>query len=152
VSLEPAKTPWILMLDADERIAERDLHVLVEATRRDCTGYRIPWRNYGYNPTLVGWKANEGEYEEGNAYPGYVDDPMFRLYRNDSRLRYRGVVHEYIDLNAYPNSKVETLKAVIHHYGRALTPERLAEKGEFYLRLGYDKIQQNPGRWESYLE
>jgi tetratricopeptide (TPR) repeat protein len=152
VGLELAKTPWILMLDADERIAVRDLHLVVEATQRDCTGFELLWRNYGFNPVKADWHVNTGEYEEGNGFPGFTQDTMFRLYRNDPRLRYEGVVHEHVTWKTFPGARVQVIRVVIHHYGRALAQERLAEKGNMYLELGYQKIEQFPDRWEPYYE
>jgi Tfp pilus assembly protein PilF len=77
---------------------------------------------------------------------------MFRLYRNDPRLRYEGVVHEYVTWKTFPGARVAIVPVVIHHYGRALAPERVAEKGNMYLQLGYQKIEQFPDRWEPYYE
>src|SRR5262245_26664205 len=54
VSLSAARTPWILILDADEKIAERDLPMIVQAAERDFTAFEFVWRNYGYNPAIVG--------------------------------------------------------------------------------------------------
>ena len=147
-----AKTPWILMLDADERIAARDLHLVVEATKRDFIGFELLWRNYGFNPVKADWQVNAGEYEEGNGFPGFTEGPMFRLFRNDPRLRYEGVVHEQVAWKTFPGAHVEIVPVVIHHYGRALAQERLVEKGNMYLQLGYQKIEQFPDRWEPYYE
>ena len=152
VGLERARTPWIMMMDADERIASRDLPLIVEATKRDATGFEFLWRNYGYNATIASWHTNTGEYEEGAGYPGYSQSPMFRLYRNHPLLRYEGVVHEHITWKSFPGVRVEPVPAVIHHYGRALSAKRMQEKGELYLALGYQKIEQFPDKWEPYYE
>lgn len=151
--LNAAQTPWILMLDADERIAARDLPLLVEAAKlMEFTGFELLWRNYGFNTATAGLKLNPGDYEEGNGYPGFSEDPMFRMYRNHPGLRYEGLVHEHITWRTFPNKKVEVLPAVIHHYGRALGEQRAAQKGEMYLRLGYQKLEQFPTRWEPLYE
>jgi len=153
VGLNAAKTPWIMMMDADERIASRDLPILVAATRKDCTGFELMWRNYGFNPAIDGWTVNTSDYEEGKEFPGYAQDPMLRIYRNHPLLKYQGVVHEYIPWKKhFPDGRVDVLPAVIHHYGRALSPKRMAEKGEMYLQLGYAKIKQYPHKWEPYFE
>jgi len=153
IGLNAAKTPWIMMMDADERIASRDLPVIVAATKKDYTGFELMWRNYGFNPAIDGWTVNTSDYEEGKEFPGYAQDPMLRIYRNHPLLKYQGVVHEYIAWKKHiPDGRVEILPAVVHHYGRALSPERMAEKGEMYLQLGYAKIKQYPHKWEPYFE
>ena len=83
VSLAEAGEPWILVLDADERIAPKDLPVILEATRSNAAdGYHLIQRNYVFANHVFGWTANQGDYEEGVRYPGYVDNPLIRLFRN----------------------------------------------------------------------
>ena len=98
VSLAEAGEPWILVLDADERIASKDLPLLREATRSDAAdGYHLIQRNYVFGNRVFGWTPNEGHYEEGARYPGYVDNPLIRLFRNSPEIRFHGAVHEIID-------------------------------------------------------
>src|SRR5947209_15605878 len=74
VSLAEAKEPWILVLDADERVAPKDLPFIVRATKsKAAAGYHLIQRNYVFGNQVVGWTPNGGGYEEGAAYSGYVD-------------------------------------------------------------------------------
>src|SRR5438132_639417 len=47
VSVAQAREPWILVLDADERIAAQDLPYIKDAVlRSDADGYHLTQRNY----------------------------------------------------------------------------------------------------------
>src|SRR5207244_13351205 len=69
VSLAEAKQPWILVLDADERIAAKDLPLILEATKSNAAdGYHLIQRNYVFGNQVFGWAPNRGDYEEGARY------------------------------------------------------------------------------------
>jgi glycosyltransferase involved in cell wall biosynthesis len=77
VSLAEAKEPWILVLDADERIAPKDLPLIIDATESNAAdGYHLIQRNYVFENHVFGWAPNRGDYEEGARYAGYVDNPL----------------------------------------------------------------------------
>ena len=57
-SLEAATQPWILVLDADERIAARDIPVLQAATQRKEDGFHLIQRNYVSANNIIGWSPN----------------------------------------------------------------------------------------------
>src|SRR5215831_180269 len=87
VSLEAAREPWILVLDADERIAARDLPLIKEAAESGAAdGYHLIQRNYVFKNQIIGWTANTGEYSEGAEFEGYVDNPLIRLFRNSPEI------------------------------------------------------------------
>ena len=153
-SLEAATQPWILVLDADERIAPCDLAQIVRVTAGDgADGYHLIQRNYVLSSQVLGWTRNAGDYKEGNSYPGYVDNPLIRLFRNSPDLRFHGAVHEIIDPNRLSGDfKFGSIPAVIHHYGKVLQQERVASKQRFYLTLGLKKIEENPGNSKAYFD
>lgn len=154
VSLAYATQPWILVLDADERIAVKDLPLILQTTRSGAAdGYHLVQRNYVFGNQVFGWTANTGDYEEGRPYAGYVDNPLIRLFRNDSQLRFHGAVHEIIDPNRLPNHlKFASIPAVIHHYGKVRGEERVAAKQRFYLALGLKKVEQDPKNAKAYFD
>ena len=153
-SLAHATEPWILVLDADERIAAKDLPRIVDATTRsDADGYHLIQRNYVFGNQVLGWVSNRGDYEEGANYSGYVDNPLIRLFRNSPEIHFTGAVHEIID----PTRLSERLKfthipAVIHHYGKVRGQERVLAKQRFYLTLGLKKIQEEPANAKAFFD
>jgi tetratricopeptide (TPR) repeat protein len=152
-TLARARQPWVLVLDADERIAAKDLPALVEAAKSDFDGYHLIQRNYVNGNQVFGWKPNTGEYEEGRSYSGWVDNPLIRFFRNSSDLRFLGAVHEIIDPTRLdPKLKFGSMPAVIHHYGKVRGDERVAAKQRLYLALGLKKIGEEPDNAKAYFD
>jgi O-antigen biosynthesis protein len=145
-SLAQATGDWILVLDADERIAAKDVPYILEVTQNGAAdGYHLIQRNYVFGNQVLGWAANTGDYEEGRSYAGYVDNPLIRLFRNSPELRFAGAVHEIIDPTRLPGHlKFATIPAVVHHYGKVRGQDRVAAKQRFYLALGLKKIKEEP--------
>jgi len=143
-TLAEARHPWILVLDADECIAARDLPVIQEAVQRKPDGYHLIQRNYVFGNQIVGWTPNSGAYVEGKSYPGHLDNPLIRLFRNQSDIRFRGAVHEIIDPTRMNQSlRFDSLPVVVHHYGKVRDAERVASKQRLYLDLGNKRIQED---------
>jgi len=152
-TLAEARHPWILVLDADERIAAQDLPLIKDAVDGPQDGFHLIQRNYVFGNQVFGWTANARQYPEGLQYPGYVDNPLIRLFRNDSRLRFQGAVHEIIDPTRLPsNFRFTSIPAVLHHYGKVRGEERVAAKRLHYLALGLKKIQKDPQNAKAYLD
>jgi len=154
VSLSKAKEPWILVLDADERIASKDLRFIAEASRSDAAhGYHLIQRNYVLANQVLGWTPNQSNYEEGARYPGYVDNPLIRLFKNSPEIRFHGAVHEIIDPTRLPSRfNFSNVPAVIHHYGKVRGEERVQAKQRFYLALGLKKIADEPANGKAYFD
>ena len=152
-TLAEARHPWILVLDADECIAVRDLPLIREAVKGKADGFHLIQRNYVFGNQIVGWSPNSGKYTEGKSYAGYLDNPLIRLFRNDPEIRFRGSVHEIVDptrLNR--NLRFDSLPVVLHHYGKVRDAERVAFKQRFYLDLGKKKIEQDGANPKAHFE
>jgi tetratricopeptide (TPR) repeat protein len=148
-----ARHPWILVLDADERIAARDLPLLKDAIQQPQDGYHLVQRNYVFSNQVFGWRPNPRLYAESKDYPGYVDNPLIRFFRNDRQLRFRGAVHEIIDPTRLPSRfKFASIPVVLHHYGKVRGEERVAAKQLHYLALGLKKIQEDPADAKAHLD
>ena len=154
ISLAQAGEPWILVLDADERVAAKDLPLIVAAASGNgADGYHLIQRNYVFGNQILGWVPNTGDYEEGSDYPGYVDNPLIRLFRNSPEIRFHGAVHEIVDPKRLPSHfRFEQIPAVIHHYGKVRGEERVQAKQRFYLALGLKKIQEEPANAKAYFD
>jgi (heptosyl)LPS beta-1,4-glucosyltransferase len=95
-----AKTPWILVLDADERctpeLADEIARII---SKTDRVAFRIPRRNF-----FLGKEIRHG---------GWGSDRPIRLFRRD--LRYNAnLVHEHVDVPA--GASVGDLSAALLHY------------------------------------
>jgi tetratricopeptide (TPR) repeat protein len=152
-TLAEARHPWILVLDADERIAARDLTLIKDVIQRPQDGYQLIQRNYVFSNQVFGWTANSRQYAESKDYPGYVDNPLIRLFRNDAHLRFQGAVHEIIDPTRLPSHfRFDSIPVVLHHYGKVRGEERVAAKQLHYLALGLKKIQEDPTNAKAHLD
>jgi (heptosyl)LPS beta-1,4-glucosyltransferase len=97
-----AKTPWILVLDADERCTP-ELAQEIQATIRqtEYTAFRVPRRNY-----FLGKEIRHGGWGAGK-------DKPIRLFRRD--LRYNAnQVHEHVDVPE--GAQMGELKNSLLHY------------------------------------
>jgi len=97
-----AKTPWIIVLDADERCTPELAEEIQAAVRTtDAQAFRVPRRNF-----FLGKEIRHGGWGGGN------DRPV-RLFRRD--LRYdASQVHEHVDVPA--GAKTGELKNSLLHY------------------------------------
>jgi hypothetical protein len=100
-AISKASGEWILYIDADERLEVRDPALWCAAVRAKS---KAGWRLRFY--PRVGWTA----YSE------------LRLFRNDPRIRFRGVIHERVHdgVNAVCNSdgvEIGFSDIALHHLG-----------------------------------
>ncbi|MEW6327166.1 MAG: tetratricopeptide repeat protein [Thermodesulfobacteriota bacterium] len=146
VSLSHASGDWIIVLDADEVIAERDwLKIRAYIREGQRPGYRLLQRNYDYDTSFAGRHRNTGDYEEGEGYPGFGISPLVRLFKRDERISFMGKVHEGVE----PSFETQGLSAgdtdiPIHHYGKVRDQRYVRRKAELYRRLGEENLQACP--------
>lgn len=116
VSLAAAGGEWILVLDADERIAEADyprLREAMAAPERD--GYYLPQYNYGNDPLAWGWRPVTDQGADAGGFEGYTVNPILRLFRRCEDIRYEGRIHEIVDGTIKPQRR-GSLEVPLHHY------------------------------------
>ncbi len=142
---------WILVMDADEVIARRDIERirgLLSSPTVD--GYRFILRNYEDNKALANLVINPCDYEEGLGFYGFIPVSLIRLFRNCRGISFSGMVHETVDESFRAMAlRVIDSQIPIHHYGKVMN-ERLAGKAEFYIRLGQEKIRREPDNLSAY--
>jgi len=102
LGLAAAQTPWILVLDADEVLEPGASDALRAAIEGQHGGYLLPLENMTGSGT---------DHERQTVM-------LLRLFRNDSRIRYRGRVHEQVTAGlAEAGYTIGTATARIRHDG-----------------------------------
>ncbi|HLA29171.1 MAG TPA: glycosyltransferase [Syntrophales bacterium] len=144
-SISYATGEWILIMDADEVIATRDLGRIkgvLDTVHAD--GFFFTLRNYESTSNLANLTLNPGDYEEGAGFPGYIGSDLIRLFRNDPSIYFTGQVHETVT-QSIAQSKKTTFNAgiPIHHYGK-VRGDRIKRKQTSYLALGMKRLDENP--------
>lgn len=147
-SISKALKDWILVLDADEIISDRDTRSLLRLTNnKDCFGYSLIQRSYCDKPNISGWVPNTVDYKEGNGYSGYHPSTLVRLFRNDSRIRFRGRIHELVEGSMLDNNlPVQDTDIPIHHFGMTRGPVHFQNKLLRYAEL--EEIRAREGSAE----
>jgi glycosyltransferase involved in cell wall biosynthesis len=127
-----ASHPWILSLDADERISAELRTELLALKGEDptCSGFSMP-RLVFY---LGRWIRHCGWYP----------DPKIRLFRGDS-ARWEG---EYVHETLAVRGEIRKLKGPLHHYTYRSIGDHLARLNKF-ADLGAQKLyaQGRKSRW-----
>ncbi len=164
-SLAQASEPWILVLDADERLDSSSFAAIHELLKNEeLDACFLNQLNYIMDSDALGWEPNIN-YIQTYPYVGYIKEPMIRLFKRAANLSFSGVIHEDILLTAKHRSLITNIP--IHHLGKLMDPTR-TDKENLYLKLTqnkYEQDSQNPqiifelakqnyvsGRWEPSLD
>ena len=143
-SLEKATGSWILVLDADELIAESDLQLL-RTTMLDSEqdAFFLIQYNYSDDPLLRDWLPVTEPSRYSGDYPGYRRNPIARLFRNGLGIRYAGVVHEIIDYSLEGLDSA-TLEIPIHHHMDDNPVKPKKDRQLNYLRIMEQELETAP--------
>ena len=152
--IDRATKDWILIMDPDEVVSKKDHGKIRRLTAKGgIAAYRIATRNYTNNPMMQGAVPNNNEYEEGRGWFGYTPSLKTRLFRRESGLRFMGRWHELLDYSVDPSKhRVVTTDVPIHHYAHEINQKNIAEKREFYLRMGEKKVADDPENDQAWWE
>ncbi len=152
--LKEAKCDWILILDPDETVAEKDISKIKEMTKKEgVMVWQIPTRNYTNNSVVSNFIPNKGEYDEEQGYRGHVISVKTRLFKNKMGLEFEGVVHEMIDYQAF-RMKLEGRKTEIpiHHHPAEKTRRTGMTKAFFMISICEKKVEENPEDGQAWWE
>lgn len=154
-SLEQATGGWILVLDADETIAGRDLSHLQQIINSGAAdAYSLVQRSYGDNldhPAYINQGADS--YPESQAFGGWIPSPLVRLFRNDPHYRFRYRVHELIEPSILEHQGVLAASSIpIHHFTYQKEAAFVEAKEKRYLTLALKQIADTPGNPKPYRE
>lgn len=119
---EAVRAPWILSLDADERIARNELKTLIEHT---------------FDPGVAGCFLKWITHSGGSA----LEDYKLALFRKG--FKSLGLVHENVqqDMRARGGKAIWHASPVIDHHP---DPARLVFKRQFYIRRLIEAVARNP--------
>ena len=145
-SLKYATGEWILVLDADEVLDVKD-HISIRQliAAKGVDAYSLVQRTYLKRSACADWISLEAETELARGCHGYITSRLVRLFRNNEHVCFKGRVHEQVEIDLlYQNKVIVTTDIPIHHYGNILGQNSLRRKQELYLRIGYDKLKDQP--------
>ena len=129
-SLRHCTGEWVLVMDADERLApgqEGRLERCLED--REAAAHTLLVRSVSTLPTG----------------PSVVVMPYARLFRRDPRIRFEGTIHEQISpAIERVGGKTARSSLVIEHLGYGLGVAGLQRKTERNLRLLHEQLRKNP--------
>jgi peptidoglycan/xylan/chitin deacetylase (PgdA/CDA1 family)/Tfp pilus assembly protein PilF len=151
-SLSKASGDWILVIDADEMLAEEDKEAILEAINDwNCWGYNMMTRNYSNDSAVSGWlPVKRGDFYTSGFF-GYFPSWKVRLFQRKEALMFRGRVHEMIDWKyTLVEGKISVLPAEIHHYGALRGGED--EKRGYYLDLAKMKAEEEGKSSKAFYE
>jgi len=144
-SLTQATCDWILVLDADEVLAQRDLARVRELVASPPAAYCMVTRNYTESITRRRWHANCCEYLAEEAGQGWTPSDKIRLFPNDARIRFKGAVHELVEESVHAlGLPILPCDVPVHHYGK-MDQVKGKEKQKHYFELGVRKLAENTG-------
>lgn len=140
--LAAAKGDWVLVLDADERIAPRDYAAMREAMHDErYDGFYLQNRSYSNAPDQRNWRPIGDDDPNARGYRGYSTHPIMKLFRSRDDIRYQGRVHEIID-GAIDADRRGELEVVIHHYGEANPGRPRKERALRYLAIMDEELAE----------
>jgi len=128
-----ASHPWILSLDADERVSpelQEEILQLKEVEDTDCLCFSIPRRTF----YLGKWIRHSGWYP----------DRKLRLFRKED-ARWEG---EYVHESLVVEGKIKNLKGTLHHFTYRNIADHLDRINKF-SELGAQKLytQKKKSHW-----
>ena len=146
-SLMYATKDWVLVLDADEIIEEKDLIRIkkyIEDVEKDTAGFKLEQRSY-INSFFEGAVKNESNFELVKKYQFYMSNSLVRLFKNHLGFHFRHKIHELVeDSITEKNLKYEKIDVVLHHFGSLKEAGLIKDKTEKYSKIILKQLEENP--------
>ena len=153
-SLSKATCDWILVLDADEIIAEEDLKNLIQMIQTTAlSGFQLLQRTYTNDSDQSLWQKTSPNNPFAHGFFGFVDIPITRLFKNNSLFKFTGRVHEDItpSIKAQKQPMIKS-SIVIHHYQYSRGKDFVRDKQLYYLELTLKKTKEQPANPKPYAD
>ena len=143
-ALSLANGSWILVLDADEELANIEKTVLRELIGEH-PGSAFSLRQITYTHASNGYGLAPSRGKEHRCAEYCFTARQIRLFPNEERLRYRGQVHESL-VPALSDAGIPVVETdhSIHHYGRLTPSSRLPRKCAAYIAMQSEDVEVSP--------
>jgi glycosyltransferase involved in cell wall biosynthesis len=139
--LDAVTGDWVLMLDADERVASDEFASIRQAISSDhADGYYLTARNY-LNEQASGWIPVEEGDRMARGFSGYTIHQTMKLFRSRPEIRFRGRIHEIVD-DSIDDSRRDKLPVVVHHYTNANDARPKRERALSYLKIMEEELAE----------
>jgi glycosyltransferase involved in cell wall biosynthesis len=149
-SLELAQKPWICVLDIDEVLLPQDMEQALSLLNESPTnGLSLCQINLGFEPVMDDWRETTRLPEPFRSLaPGYSVSRLIRLFCNDPRVRFQGVIHETVGESLHAAGLMTRITDIpIYHLGWALTersPEEQMAKRSRYRAIIREAFKSEP--------
>jgi len=146
-SISKATGSWILWLDADETIAQKDHSLLKKLVAEEQFPIIVlEQRHYTNDAKNPLFKKIDARYEkEAQGFAGYYPTLITRLFKNNVGLQFDGAVHETIDKSMQRlGLKFLRTDIPIHHYQNMKSDAQMKDKKEKYAKLLEEKEKNDP--------
>ena len=149
-ALEPVRTDWVLVLDADEELdrdGARNIPQLLDAA--EVGGYVTPIRNYVGARFSRAWDRtsvpNDGRHPRAKDAPAYFTHENCRFFRRHPNIYFTGRVHELVEKQVSAlGLKLGSANFYIHHFGQLAEAQVKDHKAVFYRELLRLRVQEHP--------
>ncbi len=125
-SIEQAGSDWIFIIDADERIFEEDVPAILGLLNQE-----------EYPLLSINVLNYYGDNEDHQTFL-----PSDRFFRSDLNLRYKGIVHNQLDVPDEIKSSRTGVR--LKHLGYGLDPEKMKKKLARSRALLEQQLEDNP--------
>ncbi|MBI2523263.1 glycosyltransferase [Candidatus Woesearchaeota archaeon] len=154
-SISKATKDWILVLDADETISNKDLETIKNLTNNNSNegkdnkkvvGYSFVQRTYCKKIKKLRFNYAKWDfYDESRPFLGWTYRGLTRLFHNDKRIKFCYPIHEtVINLIKKINGKVKQTNIPIHHFEILKGEKFNNKKCNYYIKLLKNKIKMHP--------
>lgn len=146
-SISKATQDWILWLDADETISEKDHDYIRQIVKEaQFPVVVMEQRHYTNDKANLQFKEVDERYQkEAKEFQGYYPTLITRLFKNNLGLVFEGAVHETLDKSMQKlGLKFLRTDIPVHHYQYLKSEEKMAEKKQKYDALLEEKAKQDP--------
>ncbi len=155
-ALEPIKTDWVLVLDADEELdrqTAKHMRYLLETPQ--VGGFTIPIRNYVRARSNRGWDRiaveNDHRHARAKEAPAFFIHENCRFFRRRPDIFFTGRVHELVEPQiAAAGLNLGHANFFIHHFGHLESKAEKTDKGVYYrdlLRMKVAEAPNDPAGW-----
>ncbi len=146
-SISKASCEWILWVDADETIAEKDHDMIKQLIAESKFPLIVLEQRHYTNETKNPlFKRIDDRYtKEAKSFTGYTSTLCIRLFQNKLGLQFEGVVHETVDKSMQKlGLKFLRTDIPVHHYQNMKEGVSMKAKKEKYDKMLEEKEKKDP--------